>query len=222
MCGRYSITQIEEQKLKERFCFKKIPANLKPRYNVAPSQDVPVILNESPEELTFVRWGLIPHWAKEENTQYSMINAKAETITEKPAYRGPIKKRRCLIIADSFFEWKKTNGKKQPFRIMLKDESLFTFAGIWDCWEKDGEVIQSCSIITTSPNELTKSIHDRMPVILPRDEEKKWLSDIDLGEAVALLRPYDAKTMEAYEISTLVNSPSNDILGVIKSVASVF
>ena len=116
-----------------------------------------------------------------------------------------MKKRRCLVIADSFFEWQKTNGKKQPFRIMLRDESLFAFAGIWDCWEKDGKVIQSCSIITTSPNELVKSIHDRMPVILPKDKEKKWLDDISIDEVIGLLNPYQVKDMKAYAISTLVS-----------------
>ena len=150
MCGRYAFTKIDKNVLKERFGLAKVPDELNPRFNIAPSQDIPVILNESPEELTFARWGLIPSWAKKHDTQYSMINAKAETITERPAYRGPIRHKRCLIVADSFYEWQKAGSEKHPYRIFMKDESLFAFAGLWDLWEKEGNHILSCSIISPS------------------------------------------------------------------------
>lgn len=210
MCGRYAFTKTDGKLLKERFRLTKEPKGLKPRYNIAPSQDVPVILNTSPGELTMARWGLVPNWAKEENTQYSMINAKAETITQKPAYRGPIRHKRCLIVADSFYEWQKSGNRKCPYRIMLKDQGLFAFAGIWDLWDKTGAGLTSCSIITTQANKLIKGIHERMPVILSEEEEEIWLSDIDVNDATKLLKPYDEKRMDAYEISTLINSPKNN------------
>lgn len=218
MCGRYAFIKTNPNELKERFKLTKAPKQLKPRYNIAPSQDVPVILNESSKEISMARWGLIPNWAKEENTQYSMINAKAETITQKPAYRGPIKRKRCLIIADSFYEWQRTGNRKSPYRIMLKDEGLFAFAGIWDCWNKSGPGIYSCSIITTAADGPIKDIHERMPVILPEEKEKMWLSDIEIDDVLSLLKPYDEKRMAAYEISTLVNSPKNNTADVFAPV----
>lgn len=219
MCGRYSQTQIKEAELKKRFGLKNVPEDLKPLYNIAPQQNVPVVLNEKPESLSLAQWGLIPAWAKEITTQYSMINARAETITEKSSYRSLIKKRRCLIIASSFYEWKKTNGAKQPYRILLKDEGLFAFAGIWDRWEGGGHSITSCSIITTQPNQLMKDIHDRMPVILPKEQEKYWLkSNVNIDDILALLKPFDDKLMVAYKISSLVNSPVNNTPAVIKAL----
>jgi len=220
MCGRIALVKTDKEKVKKRFKLKKAPEDLKPRYNIAPSQNIPVILNESPDELNYVRWGLIPSWAKEINTKYSMINARAESITEKPAYRGPIRHKRCLIIVDAFYEWQKTNGQKQPYCIRMKDDNLFAFAGIWDHWEKDGQSLRTCSIITTAANTMMQNIHERMPVILPADREEQWLSDLKLDEALQLLKPYDPKMMKAYEISTLVNSPSNDVAEVIEPAVS--
>jgi len=220
MCGRYGQTNTDKEKIKKRFRLKEINFDLVPRYNIAPGQDVPIILNETKQELTMARWGLIPFWAKEEKIGYKMINARAETITEKPSYRSAIKKKRCLILADGFYEWKKTNGTKQPYRIYMKDEELFAFAGIWDYWAKDDKHIISCSIITTNPNKLLKPIHDRMPVILPKEKEEAWLSDISIDDAVALLKPHDDKSMCAIEISTLVNSPKNNTAEVLKAVGS--
>jgi putative SOS response-associated peptidase YedK len=219
MCGRIALIQPQEDKMKKRFHLTKTPQGLKPRFNIAPSQDIAVILNESPQELSLVRWGLIPHWAKAEKTKYSMINAKAETVTEKPAYRGPIKNKRCLVIADTFYEWKKINGTKQPYRIMMKDGGLFALAGIWDTWKNDGKELKTCSIITTDANQLMKSLHDRMPVILPPEMEEKWLSDLGMDEVKAMLVPYNTTPMEAYEISTLVNSPTNDTPELIRPIA---
>lgn len=220
MCGRIALTNPKEENLKKRFNLTKISVDLKPRFNISPSQQVPVILNESPEELTNARWGLIPHWAKDEETGYKMINARAETIAEKPSYRNSIKKKRCLIIADSFYEWQRSGSKKDPYRILMNDEAPFALAGIWNNWEREDREIKSCSIITTSANSLMQKIHDRMPVILPREKESLWLSDLGLEEVFKMLTPYDAKAMRAYEISALVNSPMNDSEEVIRPLES--
>ena len=217
MCGRYSQSKAKQDELKKRFGLKNVPADIKPLFNIAPQQNVPVVLNETPDSMSFARWGLIPSWAKEIKTPYSMINARAETITEKSSYRSLIKKRRCLIIASSFFEWKKTNGQKQPYRILLKNEGLFAFAGLWDRWEGGGQSITSCSIITTAPNSLMREIHDRMPMILPAEQEKLWLSgNINIDDILALLKPCDEKLLKAHKVSTLVNSPLNNTPAVLE------
>ena len=147
-----------------------------------------------------------------------MINAKAETIAEKPAYKGCLKHKRCLILADSFYEWKKTKDGKRPYRIFLKNEEPFAFAGIWDLWEKGESALVSCSIITTGANALVKNIHDRMPVILPPEDEARWLQAEDLETALSLLKPFEAKKMDAYEISAQVNSPRNDTASILEPV----
>jgi len=219
MCGRYTFTEKDSKKIKERFHLVKITKGVQPSYNIAPTQNVAAILNESPQEISLVRWGLIPSWAKEENTKYSMINAKAETILDKPAYRGPIRHKRCLIPADSFYEWQKTDDGKHPYRILMKNEGMFAFAGIWDRWEKGGKHIDTCAIITIAPNALCKRIHDRMPAILPRECEEEWLSDIDVKRAVALLKSYPAKDMKTYEVSTAINSPKNNSVENLEPVS---
>lgn len=218
MCGRFSQTK-SKQDIKKRFNVKKVPDAIVPLFNIAPDGDVSVILNESPKEVSLARWGLIPSWSKEEKTQYSMINARAETLLEKPAYKRLIQRKRCLIIADSFYEWKKVNGKKAPYRIMLKNDELFAFAGLWDLWEREGKVIKSCTIITTTPNSLCKPIHDRMPVILPQNREKDWLSEIPTEEAIKFLQPYNSNDMTCYEISLKVNNPSNNSPEVILPIS---
>ena len=220
MCGRYTIIEIDVKEFKKRYGVTKVPDNLRSNYNVTPQQNVLAILNETPKELSLVHWGLIPSWAKEINTKYSMINARAETITEKPAYRGIIKRKRCLIVADSFYEWKKVEGAKHPHRILMKDEGLFSFAGVWDHWECDGNEVNSCSIITTAPNAMMQNIHDRMPVILDQDHEQEWLSDINIDRVVELLKPYNEKNMKAYEVSRSVNSPSNNDPSVLEAISN--
>ena len=209
MCGRYGYTNTNKEKIKKAFRLKEIRFDLVPRYNITPGQDVPVILNESPEELSLVRWGLVPFWAKDEKIGYKMNNARSETIFEKPAFRNSIKKKRCLILADYFFEWQQTDEKKQPYCIRLKSQDTLAFAGIWDCWEKEGNALVSCSIITCEPNELMKPIHDRMPVILDGKEQTRWLSDLEPDKIKELMIPFKATMMEAYAVSTKVNSPSN-------------
>jgi len=214
MCGRYSQTKTDGKKLKERFKLKKIP-KLEAQYNIAPSQPVAAILNTRPDELVFARWGLVPSWADAINTNYPMINARAETLLEKPAYKGLVGHKRCLIIADSFYEWKKTGKDREPYRILLKNEGSFAFAGLWDCWEKDGDELYSCTIITTSANDLVREIHDRMPVILPESRENDWLVAADAKQALSLLTPCDSNLLKAYRVSKMVNSPANTSAEVI-------
>jgi len=219
MCGRIALITKDEKKIKARFRLKRIPeGKLTPRYNIPPSQPIPAVLNESPEELTYLQWGLVPSWAKEISTKYSMINAKAETLAEKPAYRGPIRHKRCLIIVDTFYEWMRTSNSKRPFRFMMKDEGPFALAGLWDCWSKDGSDLRTCAIITAGANDLMKPIHDRMPVIFTPEQEEAWLSDMDYKEAVKLLKPYPKKDLVAVEISTRVNSPSNNTEEIVQPV----
>ena len=219
MCCRYSQTRIEERELKERFHLKKIPPRLQKRFNIAPQQNVLVILNATPDELSLVRWGLVPSWAEGPNMKYSLINARAESLLEKPMYRGLVRRKRCLIIADSFYEWKKSNKSKQPFRITLRDEGLFCFAGLWDHWERDGNEITSCTIVTTDANRLVRAIHDRMPVILPFEREAEWLGDLPEKEIPQLLGPYDPQAMQAYPVSSGVNNPQNDTPDIIRPLS---
>lgn len=217
MCGRFSQSK-SKQDIKKRFNVDKVADDVLPLFNIAPDSYVPVILNETPKEVSVARWGLVPSWAKEEKSPYSMINARAETLLEKPAYKRLIKSRRCLVIADSFYEWKKLNGKKFPYRIMLKSNDLFAFAGLWDLWEREGKSILSCSIITTSPNKICKDIHDRMPVILPKEKEMNWLSDIAAEKAIDLLKPYPDNGMKCYEVSLNVNNPNNNTAEILEPI----
>ncbi len=208
MCGRFDLNAPLSELLD---WFGGLPpAELDPRYNVAPSQEVTAIRWTDLGKRTWcrLRWGLIPHWAKDEKIGYKMINARAETIAEKPAYRGPFAHSRCLIPATGFYEWKATNGThKQPYRIMLRSQEPFAFAALWSTWHD----VQSCSIVTTRPNELVAEIHDRMPVILPPDLYDTWLDPQQGRDTLQqLLKPYPAAKMEAYPVSTLVNSPRND------------
>lgn len=220
MCGRFAQTRTEKEKLLKRFRLTKIVDNLKPRYNIAPGQGVPVILNESPDTLSVARWGLVPFWAKDEKIGFKMINARAETIGEKPAFRKPIKSHRCLIIADGFYEWQKRDDGKHPYYIRRADGEPFAMAGIWDTWKNEEKELLTCSIITTGPNRLMEDIHHRMPVILSEETEQQWLSDIPVHEARSLLNPCPPDWLEAYEISKLVNSPANDSPEVIEPVVS--
>lgn len=205
MCGRFTLIDIED--IRERF--KTEPINLKPNYNVAPTQDVPVIIND---QLSMFRWGLIPFWAKDSTIGNKMINARAETVDEKPSFNHSLQRKRCLIVADGFYEWKKEGSTKRPHRITLKSKELFGFAGLWDTWKSPTGDINSCTIITTTPNDLMAGIHNRMPVILSRDAEQIWLdqSVVESGFLKSLLVPYSAELMMAYEVSTLVNSVKNN------------
>jgi putative SOS response-associated peptidase YedK len=219
VCGRYGFTNSDKEKVKKTFRLKKIDFDLVPRYNIAPGQDVSVILNEMPEELTLARWGLVPFWSKDEKSGYKMINARSETIFEKPSFRGPIKKKRCLIPADLFYEWKKVDTGKQPFCIRLKSKELFAFAGIWDCWEKGENALVTCSIITCPANKTFSALHDRMPVILQPNYFQEWLAATEQKAIQSMLAPLEDKFIEAYRISDRVNSPGNEGEDVIRPVA---
>lgn len=210
MCGRFSFSPLSKI-IEDRFDVK-VDSTYRPRYNSAPSQNLAVISNRVPGVLSYYRWGLIPFWAKDPKIGYRMINAKGETILEKPSFKNPFRRKRCLVLSDGFFEWKKIGEKEKiPYRILMKDETLFSMAGIWDSWENpEGETIDSFSIITTAPNELMKNIHDRMPVILDRDAERSWLAETPVESLLPLLRPFPADRMTAYPVSKLVNSPVND------------
>jgi putative SOS response-associated peptidase YedK len=212
MCGRFTLTA-KPAELQELFTFIQQPIDLAPRYNIAPSQAVAVIPNENERKLEMFKWGLIPSWAKDPKIGYKMINARAETLAEKPAFRTALKRRRCLVVADGFFEWKKDGTAKQPMYITLKDGRPFAFAGLWEVWkDPKGEWLKTCTIVTTEPNELMADIHNRMPVILKPEAYDQWLTPGDLGtvEALSLLGPYDARQMQAVPVSTAVNSPAMD------------
>jgi len=224
MCGRFTLTASVDQ-LMDRFDIEFFLQEEEyfPSYNVAPSQSVLAVINDgSRNKMGFLRWGLIPPWAKDMSIGYKMINARAETLTEKPSFRNAYKKKRCLIVADSFYEWKRIDSKtKIPMRIKLKSNDLFAMAGLWENWKSpDGKSIYSCSVITTDPNELVQDIHDRMPVILRPEDEKYWLDPAitDTTKLNLLLKPLELDLMEAYEVSPLVNSPKNNSIELIQKI----
>ena len=186
-----------------------------PRYNIAPTQDVLVIRNDSSQNRAeMMRWGLVPSWAKDPKIGSRMINARSETLAEKPSFRTAYRRRRCLIVADGFYEWKRDGKTRTPMRIMLDSGQLFALAGLWEAWKRpDDSWMMSCAIVTTSANDLVADIHDRMPVILDPDVESVWL-DSDLDDTAALselLVPYPSERMTAYEVSRIVNSAANDV-----------
>lgn len=218
MCGRYTLTK-KQQEVVDRFN-AKIEGVIKELFNSAPAQNLPVITDENPSKIDFYKWGLIPSRAKDSSVGTKMINARAESITEKPAFKKLMEKQRCIVPADGFYEWKQTPHGKQPFRITLRNEELFSFAGLWDKWkDPSGLLIYTFTIITTEPNELMKSIHSRMPVILERDFEEKWLNPhYPLEDALAVLKPFSSDKMRAYPVSKAVNSVQNNRADLIKEV----
>lgn len=212
MCGRFTLTA-ELSELQKAFPWAEFPAEMVPRYNIAPSQPVAVIASHNPKQVDFFLWGLIPNWAKDPQIGNRLINARAETLTQKPAYRAPYRYRRCLILANGFFEWQKEGKAKRPFLIRLISGRPFAMAGLWDRWQSpDGSEILSCTIITTEANDLVKPIHDRMPVILPFNNLQYWLeaSEAELVQLNSLLQPYPATELEAFAVSPIVNNPHQD------------
>jgi len=214
MCGRYTLT-LGPEEIIETIPGLTIPQDIPPRYNIAPTQPVAVVPNTGENRLDFYLWGLIPSWAKDPEIGNRMINARAETLTEKPTFRAAFRRRRCLILADGFYEWKLVPGRKGklPMYIQLASRKPFAFAGLWENWHSpDGSNILSCTIITTQPNTMMQEIHNRMPVILPASAYDLWLNrgepDVKLLQEV--LRPYPAEEMIAHPVSTVVNDPSND------------
>jgi putative SOS response-associated peptidase YedK len=219
MCGRFSFSPLAKI-IENRFDVKVDTSRYNPRYNSAPTQDLAVISNLSPGQVSFYRWGLIPFWAKDMSIGNKLINAKAETVNEKPSFKNPLKRKRCLVLADGFYEWKTLENKEKiPYRIVFRDSRLFAMAGLWDTWKNaDGSTISSFTIITTTPNKLMENIHTRMPVILERKDEKTWLTNDDTDFLQSLLKPYPELEMTAFPVSKLVNSPANDLPDVMNPV----
>ncbi|MGD2112361.1 MAG: SOS response-associated peptidase [Gammaproteobacteria bacterium] len=202
MCGRFSLDTLPDT-LARHFDLREAPA-LQPRGNIAPSQDIAVIrLPGQDRECVLLRWGLVPAWSKEPKTRYSTINARAETVAEKPAYRNAFRRRRCLIPATGFYEWQQAGNRKIPHHIRRKDRGLFAFAGLWERWEQGADALESCTIIVTTANRLLAPIHARMPVILEPDRYREWLDpqSIDTAALRSLLVPCAADSLEAYPVS---------------------
>jgi len=214
MCGRMSATfDAETVALLEKFMITKINQEFGPRYNVAPSQPVPVVV-PGPPTLDMYKWGLIPHWAKDPKIGNKLINARAETLTEKPSFRKAFKQRRCLVLSSGFYEWDK---EKQPHHIQIKDQAIFAFAGLWEEWTSpQGDVIKSCTVITCEPNSFMKKLHNRMPVILESEDYTAWLTSENDQVLRGMLKPIDSQTMTEYPVSREVNSPRNDSPEVLK------
>ena len=214
MCGRFTLT-VDPADLREAFPGLTFPEGMAPRYNIAPSQRVAVAANNGKNEVEFFKWGLVPSWAKDVSIGNRMINARAESLAEKPSFRAAYKRRRCLILADGFYEWKAEPGQKSktPMLIRLKSGEPFAFAGLWEAWHPDQEdALLSCTIITTTPNALMEKIHDRMPAILKPDVYAVWLDPAEQtpDKLNKLLKPYPATQMTAFPVSRLVNDPKND------------
>jgi putative SOS response-associated peptidase YedK len=215
MCGRYRLSR-RKQLVEEYFDAASGDEDWGPRYNIAPTQPVPVIRQHPREpvrDLSLVRWGLVPSWAKDTSAAARMINARSETAAAKPVFRDALRFRRCLVPADGFYEWSRTGKAKQPYCFEVNDGELFAFAGLWDRWrDPNGTAVETCSILTTAPNAVTAPVHDRVPVILDPDSYDLWL-DPGMNNAAAaseMLKPYDARAMQCYPISTRINSVAND------------
>jgi putative SOS response-associated peptidase YedK len=223
MCGRFA-QYSDPDAIAEHF---ELETNLEPqpRYNVAPTQPILAVraaADARRRELVRLRWGLVPFWSKGPDNRYSMINARAETVATKPAYRAAFAKRRCLIPADAFYEWRAGGRPKTPFAIRRRDHALFAMAGLWEHWHDDaGNAIDSCSIIVTDANPLLKPIHDRMPVILQPEHYRTWLDPHTAADDQlrALLKPAEPDGWEAYPVSTAVNRPTNDAADLLSPLA---
>ena len=212
MCGRFSLTS-ETKRIVEAFDVDEVKGAFRNSYNIAPGQDIGAIIEDNSRRLGPLRWGLIPSWADDPRIGSRMINARAEGLEQKASFKTPLRQKRCLIPADGFYEWKKEGNRKTPFYVFLKDKSPFVFAGLWDIWNSpQGEKTATCTIITTSPNSLVKELHNRMPVILPKEHIDLWLDSSMREEEklLSLLKPYPAEEMECHEVSPLVNSPEED------------
>lgn len=212
MCGRFTLTANREE-LIERFQLDLFPVDYMPSYNVAPSQQVlTAVQAQDRRRAGFLKWGLVPFWVKDPKKWKPLINARAESLHEKASFKHLLAKRRCIIFADSFYEWNSRGGKRVPFRILLKEERPFAFAGLWDRNQHGDRVLTTCTIITTEANEKVSTVHDRMPVILQDDAIERWLDTerFNYDEVRDLLRPFPADRMTLYRVSTLVNSPKNN------------
>jgi len=221
MCGRYTLRS-KPMAIAEEFDLPEVPP-LHPRFNIAPNQPVAVVRfdpSEGSRRLDFLTWGLVPSWADDPSIGDHMINARSESVLEKPAFRYAFHSRRCLVVADGFYEWQRQDGWKRPFFVHRRDDRPFAFAGLWEHWEKGDQPIYSCTLLTTDANEVLAPIHDRMPVIVPRSAYDLWLDLAvkDPNRLQPLLVPFPAEEMEAYPVSRLVNDPGNDVPECIQSI----
>ena len=222
MCGRITLTA-DPEIIQMAFALDSIPGDYRPRYNIAPTQPVLALTNEGGREAQYLRWGLIPSWSKDPRIGSRLINARAETLAEKPSFRSAFRRRRCVIFADGFYEWQRVGKHKRPMYIRLHEGEPFALAGLWEVWKPPtgDEWLRTCTIITTPPNAFLASIHNRMPAILDRAAVERWLTPGELppAELMPLLRPYpDEAALSAYEVSRLINSPANDSPACIEPV----
>lgn len=214
MCGRFTLT-LDSDEVREALRLGDMPADWQPRYNVAPSQMIAVVTDPAARAVLRMRWGLVPSWAKDPAIGMQMINARAETVMEKPSFRAAFARRRCLILADGFYEWQKPpagqSGRSQPYHFRLADGAPFAFAGLWEQWQPpEGEPLTTCTIITCAANELVAPVHARMPVILTGDSAWNWLELTDQAALHSLLRPYPAESMQAAAVGRRVSSAGYD------------
>lgn len=223
MCGRYTLAAAIEA-LRKAFPGIEFPESLAEHYNIAPSQPIGVIASDQPDRLQFFEWGLLPSWVKDATKAPRQINARGESVAEKPYFRTAFRKQRCLVVADGFYEWQKSpDGKtKTPHHIRLRSREPFAFAGLWDRWKGEDQIVTSCAIITTEANEVVAPVHDRMPVILKREAYSHWLDPEfkDTAKLSELLRPYPPELMEAFPVSKAVNSPRHDAPDCIRPAES--
>lgn len=205
MCGRFSLA-ISKERISKKYQVDT-PSEVFSNYNISPTQSAYVITNDNPEALARLQWGLIPHWSKDAKVGHNLINARRETIAGKPSFRIPIRKRRCLVLADGFYEWRKEGRQRIPYRITRREDPLMTFAGLWDIWQDaSGELVRTFAIVTTPPNAEMADIHDRMPVILEGEEARAWLEDISLERTLNLLQTPPDGLLDIFPVSKRVNS----------------
>jgi len=222
MCGRYSLSK-SKLELEERYQAEML-GPFGPRYNIAPTQLVPVITSESPKGFSHFYWGITPEFSKNKPVSQKFINARAETVTEKISFRSSFEKRRCLVPADGFYEWKKVGKKTRvPYRFVLSDESIFSFAGIWEEYENESGIVQhTFLILTTHPNNLVAEVHDRMPAIIKKEDEKKWMDKYSSeSELLSLLKSYPADEMNSFPVSPLVNNVGNDTPQILRKTSPI-
>lgn len=220
MCGRYTITSVPEV-LRALFGYPEQP-DFPPRYNIAPTQPIPVVrLQEGERHFALMRWGLVPSWVKDPNNFALLLNARGESVAEKPAFRNAMKRRRCLVPADGFYEWQSAGGRRQPYYIRAKSGTLLAFAGLWETWEgPNGEEVDTATIVTTEANRTLSAIHDRMPVIIPPEAFDLWLdcANVDAMTASALIAPAPEDLLEAYPVSPAVSRTVNDNAKLLEPV----
>jgi putative SOS response-associated peptidase YedK len=220
MCGRF-VQKSDLRKIALLFQIPIVESQVSPSYNITPSQPIAVIMEKGQKKIVTMKWGLVPHWAKDDKNASKLINGRAETIIEKPSFKDSFKKRRCLILADGFYEWQGTGITKKPFYISMKDDSVFCMAGLYDVWTNpEGEKVTTCTIVTTEPNEIMKPIHHRMPVIVNVNDYDLWLNVETANDSaiLKLLKPCDSKLLKAYEVGVGVNNPKNNTVECIDPV----